>query len=750
MAGILYTFEEKKGNPRIETVRGFFYSQGSTMRSMFSILFIMFLHSIGFTQSPVKVTGRVTEAQTGIPLPDINIAVSGTAFGTSTDQNGMFLLENIPQGEYRIAVSGVGYEPAISRWFRVIPGEICRVDVVLRTAIYQSPELLVEAERDNLWDADASSFIHTITRQDIELGGFRSVGEALETVPGLFVQKSGGAHGTQYVSIRGSKTEHVLVLVDGVRFGKPHGGSTDLSMIPLSMIEKIDVVKGGNSARYGADALAGVIVITTKSARPRLPQSVRGSIGSFGSNGFQGHWNRQSSTWGMITNYEHQHSDGTYAYTNQTGERDIRRNADFSSDNLYGKITYRNGHLKWVNAFHANRNVRGLPGFLYNLTPDARSLDWQRIASSQLQVQMRGGLITTYHLSYHYNKDEDRQKSLPVYHTVNTSRSLTVKGKIRKSWFHSYTSFLEYSFRHDKADLENVALPRMSAGRQSQRISTWNAVTEYAKSFQSFVDEVTGTGSLGFGHKHGDEGFFTPKMGIAVQFNSPVVWSLQSNWSRSFHLPDFYDLYYEGYRASGNPELKPERGVDFDIGITIKMPLYGFLTMQSTYFKNHRNNMIHWRQRFDGLFYPFNIARVHITGTELGADWQHPSGWLQFHSSYTYLHAVNKGGERTTHNKQLTNTPVHTANNSIKILFGELSTAINHRYVGKRFIREANSKWLDPYHVIDITGGYSIPVSPLSLLFRIGVYNVANKPYSVVERAPMPGREYRFSTTVEF
>ena len=97
-----------------------------------------------------------------------------------------------------------------------------------------------------------------------ELAGAVSAAEALERVAGVSVSDNGTVGSVQSVSLRGSAAAQVLVLVDGVRLNDSRQGAPDLSQIPVDNIERIEIVRGGTSALYGADAVAGVVNIITK------------------------------------------------------------------------------------------------------------------------------------------------------------------------------------------------------------------------------------------------------------------------------------------------------------------------------------------------------------------------------------------------------------------------------------------------------------------------------------------------------
>ena len=109
--------------------------------------------------------------------------------------------------------------------------------------------------------------ITVIDAQAIAESGASNLGELLEGKAGIVVNRSGAGPGVASASIRGSSTNQVLVVIDGVRVNDSRQGGADLSLISTDSIEKVEILTTGASAIYGPDALGGAIVITTKKTK---------------------------------------------------------------------------------------------------------------------------------------------------------------------------------------------------------------------------------------------------------------------------------------------------------------------------------------------------------------------------------------------------------------------------------------------------------------------------------------------------
>ena len=739
----------KKGNPRTVKGSGIFF-----MRNSFLTIVCMLILTIPgalSAQSTVKVTGRVLDARTGTPLNDAHVSVTGTGFGAVTDALGRYSIENVPAGEYRLRVSYVGYKTELSEWIRIESDHITTLDFFLTVQPIESEELVVEAapyRAENVIDATAAMEI--ITREEIELGGYQSVGEALQGASGIFVRSTGGAGGQQTVSIRGSKSEHVMVVLDGVRVSKPHGGPADLSMIPVSAVDKITIVKGGNSAAFGADALGGVVYIETGAPDDAPLRQIRGQAGSFGSKNMQGALGRSWNRVQFSGNYEYRISDGDFSYRGADGARNIRKNADISMHNAFGKMRYAGDRqaLSLSGFYTASR--RGLPGFIYNLSGDARSDDSQKIINVQYDRKQSGSVDLRFSSSYNGYSDEDKQESYPPYHTRHKSYSINNQAQARIHWTGHISTIAGISHRVDEGELNFRRMVNSEPGIKTNRISSVHIYNEYSRPMKILLRNITWVTALWYSHVHNRKGYMSPKIGFSGLLAGPFAPRLKVNWSKSFHLPDFYDMYYEGYRTMGNPDLRPETGNSIDAGCALSFSFMGTGSLEGSYFRNDVKDLIHWRQQFDGVFYPVNLSKALIYGSEWKGEWHFPENLLSVKANYTYMKALNKTGDRTTDGKILTNRPVHMASVQGSLNLKSLTFSCRRRHVSRRYVREANSKWIPPYSVTDVFISMDIPLDKANIHTHFGMYNIGDISYTIVERAPMPGREIRLTMECTF
>ena len=205
------------------------------------------------------------------PIADATVTLDATAPASQrtarTAADGRFAFANIQAGGYNLGVEAPNFESATQN---VTVGNFAQsINVVLQVAgvveniVVAAPKLEEELPQQI---ERLGSRVQTITGAQIENGGYNDVGQALQAmVPGLYLTPKAGAFDYVTVSLQGSRTNEILWLVDGIRISnRLYNGTTPLDTLPAHMIERIEVIEGGQGLFYGTQAVAGVINIVTK------------------------------------------------------------------------------------------------------------------------------------------------------------------------------------------------------------------------------------------------------------------------------------------------------------------------------------------------------------------------------------------------------------------------------------------------------------------------------------------------------
>ncbi len=243
------------------------------------IAFLVVLSGQLFAQS---IKGKVVDT-TGLAIPGVSIQIDGTKIGTSTDVNGTYALKFTAAGSYKIKVSYTGYQTILQT---ITVGNAQQtLDFKLEDAkeTLQSVSIIGSRSSKPRTNIESVVPVDVISTKDIKSFAQVDITQILNFVaPSFNSNRQVVADGTDHIdpaSLRGLGPDQVLVLVNGKRrhstalvningtFGRGTVG-TDMNSIPVSAVERIEVLRDGAAAQYGSDAIAGVINIVLKKVTP--------------------------------------------------------------------------------------------------------------------------------------------------------------------------------------------------------------------------------------------------------------------------------------------------------------------------------------------------------------------------------------------------------------------------------------------------------------------------------------------------
>ncbi len=236
--------------------------------------------SVG-AQGPATVAGTVTDSSGGV-LPGATVeALRGlrVVSTTTTGNDGRYLLDLPAGGRYRVTARLDGFAAGATDLTAGAGGTAdFRLDIAPLT-----DTVVVTASRTAEGSASVMESHSVFTEDDIEALGSHSVADVLRYVPGLNIESTGREGSLTSVFARGGESDYNHVLIDGVRVNA-NGGYYDFGRVSANEIERVEVVRGAQSALYGSDAIGSVIQIFTKRGTPDSGPRLAGSIegGSFG------------------------------------------------------------------------------------------------------------------------------------------------------------------------------------------------------------------------------------------------------------------------------------------------------------------------------------------------------------------------------------------------------------------------------------------------------------------------------------
>ena len=452
--------------------------------------------------------------------------------------------------------------------------------------------------------------VSVVNGEDFQTYHYPTVDEALRSVPGVEIRRSGAYGKTTSVTIRGANANQVQVLVDGLRVKSPTLGQVDLSDISPDLIERIEVIRGAQSTLYGADAIGGVInIITRKGKGGPFQATVQQEVGNYDT------LVSRATVYGAwkILNYalsaSHFESNGQF----QNDETDANAISARIGATLPGNST-----LDFV--FRYNKNDIGVPvkGVFPGPQPinpiinrNARSQSETTIFSLEGKTRPVEWWETRGRLARYENSagfqdpvDPGVDFDFPTFSQVNVERR---EAEWVNSFFIGKWSTSSVGLEHRREIGENH--------------NTFRAVSETQSVFFEqqlrFFERLFLTG----GFRVEDNSVFgttTTERGSLAFLIKETGTRLRGSAGTGFRAPTFNDLFFPGF---GNPDLQPEKSLSYDFGVDQKL-WNNRVRLSLTYFQNNFRNLIACctplpTAPFGG---PFNVGRARSAGIEFTGE----------------------------------------------------------------------------------------------------------------------------------
>jgi vitamin B12 transporter len=637
--------------------------------------------------------------------------------------------------------------------------------------VYALEEVSVTGNRLPQALQDAPSPANVLTRAAIEAAGGISLGQVLAIQPGLFVKDYGAGGALKTISQRGMGTEHTLMLLNGIPINSVQTGILDLGTLVAGEIDRVEVVQGGHSASFGANAVAGVINII-----PRQPEDghlvrMRTGIGSFGSRELAVSLGSVTESALWRTSLSHDWGEGNYPFIYRNGPTEIpleRKNADFSS--YAGNVLARGMLSGSTSAFgyvSMQGGERGVPGPVAGPVSQSSARQTDRFFIAQTGLDHIAGEQTAFHgdvqVQHAYQQYTDPDLVVNFVPLENSYSNTEIRGDLR-------------------TDIRRGKRTRVSAGADLAHASAdANTLQEpvsrthwgvYAVGEQRW--EVGPEGStlgvypaIRFDRLGSGLSAFSPQVGMqwSVPLGSPSVLqelaaSLRGSVSRNFREPTFNELYYSGGGGKGNPSLEPERSTGAELGAGLSFVLGGEHHLNAALFGNDMANRIVWVAAGAGAVSPKNLRRVLCRGLEWTYQWSHPAAGLSLSAHYTLTRSEKVSedypGDPNT-GTQLPYLPEEQAGivaGYSGLFSGGLLRAVDfsagYGFVGYRYVTEDNTSILPSFATLRCGCAVTLADGRVDVTLRLDVQNVLNEAYEVMPGYPMPPRSFRGVLAVDY
>jgi len=549
--------------------------------------------------------------------------------------------------------------------------------------------------------------VTVITSKDLERWGTMFVADALRHIPGVYVRRAGGIGRITNAIIRGSSASHVLVLVDGVQVNSPTTGAFDFANLTTDNVDRIEILRGGASTLYGADAVGGVIHIFTKDGRERPGLGAQlttefGSDRTFREAG-ELHW-----------------SSGATSFSTALSRIDSH---GVSADDAYRNITYSGRTRSHItDALDLNTAVRWYEGRVgtddgaFRPDPNRRNTETTFMAGTGLLHRLTSWWQHSLNVTTHRSDFVDLDQANPGT-TQTQSETRFVTELFGGEWRHD-VSWADWGGIASGFELKSQ---QGDTGQIDKSILTWGW---YVNPHVTLADRLTlTTGVRWFRHNEfGRDRSWEASAAYRFGERGP---KLRGGYAKAFHAPTLNDLYFPNF---SNPNLGPEESESYELGLDHAW-LNGRIALSTSLFHREVDGLI----QFAG-FTPENLGETEQRGLELeGAATLGHGVSLQSH--YTYVNAHEEPSK-----EELLRVPHQTADLALRYTpLDWLTMNVRYSFVGSR--EDVFRQKIGHSGLVD--AGVTVSWGHRGELY-VRVDNLLNRDYEEIIGFPSPGTSVYF------
>ncbi|MCX7797649.1 MAG: TonB-dependent receptor [Melioribacter sp.] len=703
----------------------------------FLILFLLINTVI--TSQTNSIKGRIIN-ENAQPIFGANIVVVGTNYGDASDENGFFEIKNIPFGNYELKVSCIGYE---TRRIKVnLDNNLKLLTVVLKTSVIETEQIVVSAGKFEQKKEDLTVSTTIIQPEFINRKNYKTFDELLRDIPGVQMN-------LEQVSIRGSSGyskgvgARVLAAINGIPFYSGDNGDVVWEMIPLSDIERVEIIKGPASSLYGTSAIGGVINIITRLPVKSPVTNINSYFGAYDKPKYQTwRWNKNYRTfYGMEITHSNSVSNLGYTISLKKFDDLSYKRDSFSKKYLaYLKLNFKTSERSDLTIFTNYLNMnRG--NFLYwkdsrhALIPKDEDTN-KTVKSNRIFTgliyhnKFSDKLVGDFKISHYYTRFDGYGVE------VTSSDANLFRGEALFNYNFSkkvlFTSGIETSYSNVKSNIfSNTKFRGFAFYGQAEYRGLKNLIATFGIRYD-YIDLMP----VGSRDTISGKNALTPRAGLNYKLNDNLVF--RASIGTGFRAPTPAEVFTTAGVGGGidikeNPNLKSETSFSIETGL-----LYQYssnISLDIAFYKTEYNNFIEPNLTKEGKIMFVNLSKARILGVEIINDINVIPSFLKLTLGYNYMWARDiekkkamKYRPRNTFNVQLRFTP-------LPFEFG-----VDFRYASKveeidfdvtqpplALVRDGDKRV--PVYVTDILVGYNFLLKNMPGKVYLNAKNIFNYYY---------------------
>ncbi|MGI6397988.1 MAG: TonB-dependent receptor plug domain-containing protein [Desulfomonilia bacterium] len=567
--------------------------------------------------------------------------------------------------------------------------------------------------------------------------GLINTRDALRKAVSIDLPDYGGAVAAP-VSLRGSAIQQTLIMLDGVPLNPVSGDTVDLSLYSVPEIDRIEIIKGSNSAAYGGSAMGGVVNIVTRNPRPGDSLEFTSSLGTYGYSLYNLFLNTEAGGTGLLLDVTRSQADNDFLYERDDGTTARRENNRTEHTALLSKLWMDIGGWDTLLTGTLAAQELGSPGVEGWLTPD-----------DDMNTSRYSFMIDT-------SKELDPGRSLALKASRMVTRACSYTFPSGDARSRLTSDYFDAIYSHGMGLLRLAPEVTVRRERLSSDYYGIHSRTVTSGVLHSTLDLDPVLFSLALRHDHSTE--FKGKW----TWHGGVLWDvmphldLKANVGIGYREPTLGQLYAPSsdfFTFVPNPDLKPEESFGWDIGPVIEFELFG---LSASYFVARYSDMIKMGYPTYNTFTYVNVDRAHASGVETYA-WVKPVDPLRISLGYAFNQF--RYGSGSFESKRVKHKPQDIFTLQADYLAAVLGRQVNiftsYQFREGVYTDDANTRKTGNRNLID--AGIACEITR----FATAAFKVSNllddTSVEYEDRSewgsfwfPVPGRTYRVSLQMRF
>lgn len=586
---------------------------------------------------------------------------------------------------------------------------------------------------------------HFVQHVDSTTSKFAAVGNAAELLRkfGYGHIRSYGVGGVTTPSFRGTGGSHTAILWNGINLTSPLNGSADLTLLPITFIDDVQLQSGGSASLYGSGAIGGTIQFNNKAVfKQGLNLSLTENVGSF-----ETFFHGLSATW----------SDKRWISSTKLFQSSAENNFPFLNNNYFTPRKERRQHnaleqhgVLQQNYFQISQKQLLSLRFWFQDNkyeiPEPIS-----VASPGVSTQRDKFFRSMVGWTYDYRNGHLFIQSAHVHHALDYQNPVTKTFSINSfnSFINTFENTIDVSEDVEWTSGANYTLetadgPELKDSPPRDRLALYSALKHEPGRWRNVLSarQEIANGTLTP---------FAPSLGVEYKINSTL--SVFGNGSRNYRIPTFNDLYWKDAFSKGNRDLKMEKSWSEEIGFKLNSPLQ----LQLALFSNQVDNLIFWGQSA-GIWSPRNVRKAWTRGMEttgtIRKTFGKMSGEITARYSYTLAttEAVYDPNKTNEIGNQLVFTPKHESGTTLRMDWRSYNLSITNNYTGKQYSDDANNPFevLKAYNIANLWISKEFKAKRFTFLVMLEMNNLFDAQVSARPGYPLPGRNFKGGVTIRF